>query len=276
MSLTTDVLYGNRLYGQPTYSENNDPQSLSLPLSDSTTTSDSIVDSATQIISDAMGLTEILATSGIKVLSDSSSLTDLLRTLAGFNLLEIETLSDSTVIRVIKTLSDLFIVTDSLISVSALKMLSDSSTLSEQRLFQLHTTLAESLSILDNRIQISQTRSITDFIILNEWISIVLGKANIWATQGAQTNSSGKNVLYDVPEYSKDLYSADPTIQWQKAGEALTTWIPEEEPNVILPLYSQVLYGKVLYGQMPKVTWSNNTPEADENFTNFDGQGNVP
>lgn len=277
MSIQTEVLYGNRLYDKVTYSTNNDPESLSLSLSDSTSVTDSTTaESATKALAETITFTESLITSGIKALSDSTTMTETFIKKLSHAFSDTTTLSDAMVIRAIKVLSDAFVVTDSLIIKSSIKALSDTVTLSEQRLFQLHSVLADSLSILDNTVVIRATKGLTDFIILNDWLSVILDKANIWATQSAQHNTGSENVLYDVPEYNQDLYSVNPVTTWRQGTEASALWVVPPEHEIVLPLYSQILYSQSLFGSMPTVVWGNNVPIIKENFTNVDGEGNVP
>lgn len=221
MALLTDVLYGNRLYSQETYSSNEDPESLSILLSDSTPMTESTVDSINQVLADALSSSDALITLSIAALSDTITIT-------------------------------------------------------EQDLFQIQAYLSDSINILDSRVAILRTKPITDFIILNEWISIVLAKANIWATQSAQSSTTTDEVLYSIPEYDRNLYSSSPITLWQQGEEASVIWTAENSTAITLPLYSQVLYAKSLYGSMPTVVWKDESIPVGENFTNFDGQGNVP
>lgn len=329
MSIQTDVLYGNRLYAGPTYSSNNDPESLSLSLSDTATLTETRVDSINQVLADAMSLTETIAkavtrsladsttmtdseannatktlsesvttsdasirtaikalsesttmsetkvTAGIKALADSSTLVESFVKVLMFARFDSVFMTDVTAIKVVKALSDAFSITDSLVKISAIKSLSDATTMTEARLFRLHSVLADSLVMLENR-TINGKKGLTDFIILNEWISIVLAKANIWSTQSAQQPHTQDNTLYSVPEYNEDLYSAGPVTTWKQGTEASVVWTENVEREFALPLYSKILYAQALYGSMPAVKWADETPVVQENFTNFDGQGNVP
>lgn len=262
MAVLTDVLYGNRLDGTTTYSSNQDAESLLVTLSDSTSMSESMTSSDLQILAEAMSLAEALTKSVNKPLSESISLVESFTKSIAKPFSETMTLGDASVRLATKVLpaitvtgpfplygsllysiplygfsasglfSEAIVMLESVVSFLATKVLSDTLTMSEQRAFIVARNLSDALQIVDNAVAIHQDKGFFDFILLQDWISVRLEKANIW----------------NVP-------------------------VSNEET---IPLYSQVLYSQSLYGQTPTVVWGNDEPNVPENFTNFDGQGNVP
>lgn len=109
MSVQNIVLYGPRLYGSSTYSTNEDPESLSLNLTDTA----NIADAQFQFLQDALVLLEsAITTDGIKALAESLSMTESMFLNAVRNFSDSLLLQDAILLQQIKGLSDFIIVKD--------------------------------------------------------------------------------------------------------------------------------------------------------------------
>jgi hypothetical protein len=151
------------------------------------------------------------------------------------NLSDSVPLSDSRLFDLAHGLADTLILSDIAVTRSSIKALLDTLILTDSHTFIDARMLADFLILSDLIVRIA-TKTTSDFIILNEWLSITLIKADIWT-----------------------LASPEPDLE--------TVFAP--------PLYGKVLYSKTLYGGASFTDWT--TPgDSDENFTNLDGEGNVP
>jgi hypothetical protein len=122
-------------------------------------------------------------------------------------------------------------ISDAVIKITATKILADSLSMADVKSLTTIRVLLESLLMLDLGILFTATKAANDFIILNEWLTITMEKAEIW------------------------------------------NFAPVVEPPS--QLYGQSLFAKELYSSVPSSTWTNPS-ESSENFTNLDGEGNVP
>lgn len=104
MSVQSIVLYAPRLYAEETYSTNQDPESLTASLSDSTT----LTDTDFKFVQDAILIIDAaIATNGIKPLAESMSMTE------------------AALISALKILTDSLLVADASILIQQIKGLSE-------------------------------------------------------------------------------------------------------------------------------------------------------
>lgn len=365
MSTQTEVLYGNRLYDQVTYSTNQDPQTFTATLSDSTSLSDArVIDTITQALSDLATLSDArIITSGTKVLTDTETLSDSIAKTLSHALSDSTSVTDSTVVKTITkaiselitlseariivsgtkvlpdtvtltesiakilshafsdstSLSDIRTITatkvipviptitapfplygqilytgslygynalrpltetitvlDSVVNFLATKILTDTASLTDLRIFIVSRSLLDTFSIIDSPVVVRQTKGLSDFIILNEWLSIHLNKAEIWTVPPTISTTSGILDLYGSFLYSKMLYSDIPEVSWNTTPNDSTVWTSAPNNSKPLQLYGSFLYSKPLYGSIPTSTWTVPPTNTQENFTNLNGEGNVP
>lgn len=256
MSIQTEVLYGNRLYGAVTYSNNNDPETLTANLGDTA----SMVDADT--------------TSGAIPLSDTESLADTIIKLVEKTLAESQTLSDSKIVEILQTLSDTFSMSDALgftafrrsdetmaladtilhtVNKALTEVTTSSQNLYAKTLYGAHTYsgdftliniymrdkiiiqlqkgLSDILSLADHT-ALQQTKGFTDFILLQSWLRLDLQRANIWTVASASSPVHNILSLYAASLYgAQKLYAATPVTLWEKTGSPAENWGNEDGQN---------------------------------------------
>lgn len=215
MSIETEVLYGNRLYDAPTYSTNQDPESLSANLADSAT----LTDTGFQFLADALSILEnAITVNGIKRLADSMSMTE----------------------------AQL---------ISAVKLLTDSTT------------------VTDAVLHIAQIKALTDFIVVKDWVSLNLDRADIWQTTPAfgfnpsNIHCYGANVYYAV-----DFYSHNPTVNWLLQTLSTTTWQMQSSTEIQQSLYAQTYYGASPFSSTGTPGWTKPVATGQQAWTNANGE----
>jgi len=276
MSNQTVVLYGNRLYDNITYSSNQDPQTFSASLSDSTSLTDArILDTITQLLADIQALIDTRLFSSQKILADTENLSENLIKLLNHSFSDSISLSDSEVLLNKKVLQDTISALESIITTIGIKALLETLTLTESRFFQTSRILLETLVLHELSITVHESTTLADFTILNEWLSLKLNRANIWTSKSASETVNAILEIYDKSLYDKPLYSGMAGIDWIIPNNDSATWINPPIIVTVPQLYGKMLYSKLLYGSIPSLTWII-PPTNTENFTNFDGQGNVP
>ncbi len=248
MAIQTAVEYGNRLYSQPTYSSNQDPQTFLVSLSDTTSISESLADSINSILADLLTLVDAKVVSNKKVLSDTVTSADTLIASAAHPLADSVALSEARIISAVKVFADALASLDAL-SIQANAALAETLFLTDAKLISAVKRLTDTLGVKDPLLTKLGKKVLTDFIVLNEWIAIKLQRGGIWTDSSPSSASWATSPL-------------DPAV-W-----AITS--ASEKKDKVFPLYSLVLYGKVLYGTNQKVEWKANAPSTISGWTNHD------
>lgn len=271
MSHFTPVLYGNRLFGQVLYNINEDFETFSVSLSDSTTLVDTgLADTLIKALSELLTAADAtITTAGTKSLADSSTITDAIAKSLATHFADTLISSDAKTISAVKSFglastpwntplfgSTLFgqnlfgyvpvtaletvHLADMLVT-TGVKPLADSTTLADQIAKLAQIAIADALTILEGAgaippIVIQATKVLTDFILLKEWITITLKRADPWAISPVTTK--------------------------------------------VVPLFGPTLFGQVLFGYTPSIVWSNprtanswtTANPTYPSFTNNDGE----
>lgn len=150
MSALNPVLYGKRLYGQETYSENADPVTTTLTIADSVSSTDSPVnDTVNRLLNEVMTATEIALKSVNKPLTDTTVLSDAITKSLAHAFSETLTPTDATITKAInKALLESVTPTDVTLK-SINKPLADNLTVSENIAKQVSNHFSESLTPTD-------------------------------------------------------------------------------------------------------------------------------
>lgn len=227
MSARTSVLYGNRLYGQVLFENNDDPQFLVATLGDSS----------------AMTDVEVLATG--KLLAETESMSDLLVKLVALTLTEAESMSDAKVLLVQKLLAEtqgsaeafsiqlerIFAETMAMTEarvIAVSKAFVETVTLSEVFTIAFVITLVDQMAITDANVQILQIKGFSDFVLLKEWIAIKHIRPNPW-TKDSQIPLSP--TLFGRPLYAQKLYVATPIVTWVPPTVRNRAWTNSDGQN---------------------------------------------
>lgn len=299
MSTTTLVLNGNRRYGSVTYSENNDPQTLTANLSDSASMADVDTAKATKPLTDTETLSDVITKLVNKLLADTTTLTEARIIEAVKALSDSTTLSEARAFAFVLPIADILSEVDARV-MTATKVLSDITTstpnLYSKTLYGGHTyssdftainiymrdalvkeilrLFSESLSIADSTVVVRQTKGFLDFILLQSWLRLDLHRADIWTVTPASPDVTIALTLYDNTLYGGSrLYAATPKVTWTGGSVDVTVWQKAVEITSTQPLYAKAIYGSFLPGAMPVVFWTG-LPKNNEAWTNEDGHTN--
>lgn len=187
------------------------------------------------------------------------------------------TLSDSLADSITKVLADVATITDILITTTGTKRLSESVSMAEVTAFSAHHLFEDTMILIDST-HLTGIKSLSDFILLNEWLSVKLNRANIWTTQSAALSTESDLTIYAEPQYSVPLYSGDSATVWVTPSQDSAAWTAPDPSSAAsdLPLYAEILYGESMYGGEAEQTWIEPVVVEEETFTNFNGEGNVP
>jgi len=298
MSNQTLVLDGNRLYGAVTYSANNDPQTLTANLSDTSSLSEADVFQPAKPLADSATLTDAIAKLVEMALSDASTLTEARIMNALKVLSDSSTLSDARVLSTNKVISDALVFAETW-KTTGTKALSEITTFNQSvyglRLYgQVHYSndfnviaiflkdgitkeiqrlFSDSLSVGDNSVAIHQTKGFTEFILLKSWLRLDLRKVDPWTAQSATTVIENSLTQYGQAFYGSKLYAATPLVSWKSGAVDSAVWQKAVEITTQQQLYAVPLYGSALYSTQPATTWTK-PGSSLEAWTNEDGENN--
>lgn len=273
MSVQTLVLFGSRLYDEPTYSANNDPESLTATLSDSMTMTDSEKQSAIKVIADAISMADAWKTSGNKVLSDSTTMTDTIaKALIMHTLTDVVSMTDTRTLAAIKALSEALAIADT-IRVTGTKGLSDSLTLVEQRLMSAVKILLDTLTVADLTVKLLPNRGLSEFIRLKDWLELKLLRANIWqSTPAYGLHPSALHLYGPGVYYGFDYYSSNPTVTWLLETRNTTVWQAQAFTVAEQSLYAQTFYGQSPFSTSGQTGWTKPIADTQPTWVNFNGE----
>lgn len=103
-----------------------------------------------------------------------------------------------------KVLADMLTSTDSRVTAAMIKALTDSTTLSDMLVIAARLQLSDSLDSPRDALTRRVTKVIQDILLLQDWLSIRLTKANIWTQQ---IKVIATPTLYGQRMYGQPLYS---------------------------------------------------------------------
>jgi hypothetical protein len=258
MSNVTEVLYGNRLYGAVTYSDNEDAQTMTENLSDSTSMSDNEGSS-----------TEISRT-----LTDAETLTDMIAKTVESFYVESQSSSDSRTDEVIKPLPDMIVTGDTFQiepfwASNETQMMVDATSKTVEKLFieapaaapvlygvplygvplyggeytDLSIIMQDSISfgirfgfsdnitMVESLVGLQRNKGLSETILIQEWLKFTLVKANIWASQSASAVVESELNLYGSSLYGQPLYSTMPTVEWVQPESPAEAWTNFDNEN---------------------------------------------
>jgi hypothetical protein len=203
MSQLTPVLYGNRLYSRVLYSENYDPQTFNVVLSDGVGATDSLTDQFTKVLSDVISSVDSIAKQLNIPLADSVSFSDTLAKNLTQVLNDNTVLADLYAVTATKSLSDNVTLSEVLTTLLT-KVLADTITLSDSKTIVSYKVLTDAVASVDSTIITTFTKSLQEILLLQDWISVRLSKPQIWQVSRVivPTDTLYGRVLYGVMPYS--------------------------------------------------------------------------
>jgi hypothetical protein len=203
MSQLTPVLYGNRLYGQETYSENADPVTTVLTISDSVSSADAFNDTVNKLLEEVITATEVALNNINKPLTDTTTVTDAFTATLAQLLSETITPSDSAITTTgTKPVIDGIALSESFVS-TFVKILSDSVTMTDLDQKFVTRIVYDSLTVFDSNITVTITKALTDILLLQDWLSLRLSKPNNWIVN---TTPIPVSTLYGRVLFGRSLY----------------------------------------------------------------------
>lgn len=221
MSSLNPVLYGNRLYGRTLYSENPDPVTTTLTMTDSVSSADALNDTIDKVLAEIVTLTDAALRKVNKPLADTTTVTDAIMKSLSHTLADSVTPSDAIAKSARKPMADSVTATDAFIF-NFTKVLADSLTLTDADLKTVRRTLTDALSVQDSPISVVITKALSDILLLQDWLSLRLFKPSTWTVNVVKVPSS---TLYGRVLFGRKLYSGE--------GGSAVTWNSQKpvQPN---------------------------------------------
>lgn len=162
---------------------------------------------------DQLYLFDVKNLSGTKSLTETLTLAEIFAKAIYRQLSDALSVSDAKLISTIKALIETLILSESLVKTVLLNTFSETLTTAETFAIIFYRTLLDALSILDSQIIFTATKGLTEFILLKEWISIRLQKADPWQVQAV----TQRNIpVYGTILYDQSLYGFTPNVVWNK------------------------------------------------------------
>lgn len=230
MSVLTPVLYGNRLYSKTLYSDNPDPVTTTLTMSESVGATDAIVDTIDKVLLDLVSMTDAALKSANKPLADTQTIADAVAKSLQHALSDSVTLSDAKTTTGTKALPDSMTFTESFIT-HFVKVLSDTVNLVDSDQEFVTRILTDALTVQDSTIQFTITKALNDILLLQDWLSLRLQKPGLWTVNMPVAASSS---LYGRILFGRKLYSGQ--------GGSSVTWNTQKvvQPNSGWKSYNQL------------------------------------
>jgi len=218
MSQKHVVLYGHRPYGRTLYNITEDFETFNVSLAETMSMADArTVDTITKALSDIIALSDADKTTvGTKVFSDTATLTEALVKSLSHALSDSFGMTESDTIHAYKVITDSLLTIDSLATIGN-KPLADSMTVSDTYANLVTKALSDAFTILESRLTVNAVKNLTDFLLLKEWITITLKRANPWVDNTAATTTVP---LYGRTQYGRALYGYTPITTWRKPTTA--------------------------------------------------------
>lgn len=285
MSTTNPVLYGRRLYGRTTYSENADPQTFNVTLSETISESDALGKDVSKPLTDAMTLLDAYVTMMTVVKTDTMTLSDARAITAKKVLSDSLSPADTFVVHFMKVLSDIEFLSDST-TITTHKALSESMTLSEVfaisfgKVFMDTVTLADSIA-KTSKLKPSELMALSDTFsktvrkALSETITTSDAKAfTVSKLLSEFINSMDSPIILTVLKALMDIILIQDWISIRLMQP--TIWTTAQNPPVgYSSLYGRTLYGVKLYSGLHATVWIAIKPTvAGNGWTNFNEETN--
>ena len=191
--LYSEILYGQVSYGNPAV----------IPV-DQLYLFDAKFLSGTKPLPETLTLAEIFAKTLYHQLSDAASI------------------SDAKLISTVKVILETLTLSETLAKTIILGTFSETLTLAQSFAIIFYRLLVDTLTILESRLLFTATKGLTEFILLKEWISVRLQKADPWQVKAA----TQRNIpVYGSILYDQSLYGFTPDVVWNKTPASLPCFI---------------------------------------------------
>ena len=256
MSLQNNALYGGRLYDSATYSSNEDPQTFSVPLSDSAALSELDVQDIGQALSDLSMMTEVWHVTENTHISDTVLTADSLSRSLATSLSDSDTMLDSIGKSVSKVFSEIttsmpalygtrlyssplysgdltevsIIIRDSLIVLATL-VRTDSLSMADARYFNANRSAHDVMAIVDSRIVAREVKALRERLLIQSWVELRLCKADPWTSQSAQPVPAAAFPTYGQTLYDQSLYGSTVGITWTPPSSPDEAWTNDDTLN---------------------------------------------
>lgn len=248
MSIQTQVLDGNRLYGAVTYSDNNDPQTLTASLSDSSSMADADVTSGTKPLSDSETLTETIAKLVQRALADSSTITET-RILSAIKALsDSTTLTDARNFAANRSLSDLISLSETWIT-QGTKLLAESASMTEAFAKAVYITFADNATMADAR-ALSANKPFSDTVTMSDSEKMSANKTLTEAFTLTETFAKSVARAFADSTTVLESFRLEPNFTF---GDGLT--MSDSTLHTVKKVFSEIntsamnLYARSLYGR---------------------------